>query len=202
MFDYRIRFSKTGRAIYISHLDLMHTFQRAFSRAGYRLDYSEGFNPHPEISIALPLGVGCSSVCEILDFNGEKPDADILNSTLPEGIRVDEVYIPERKASEIRFLKVCGEFCYDNRPVPDLNAMFSKESITVLKKTKRGVGEADIKPMIKSIVFSGTSMEAVICAQNPTLNPEYLARALGDDAPDFAKFERKEIYDEDMNIFR
>ena len=45
----RLRFEKTGRAVYISHLDLMHTMQRAFNRAGYHLKYSEGFNPHPQI---------------------------------------------------------------------------------------------------------------------------------------------------------
>ena len=42
----RLRFEKTGRAVYISHLDLMHTMQRVFSRAGFELKYSEGFNPH------------------------------------------------------------------------------------------------------------------------------------------------------------
>ena len=51
----RLRFSKTGRAVYISHLDLMQTMQRAFSRAGFALKYTEGYNPHPLISIALPL---------------------------------------------------------------------------------------------------------------------------------------------------
>ena len=64
----RLRFKKTGRAVYISHLDLMQTMQRAFSRAGYELKYSEGFNPHPQISIALPLSVGTASLCELMDF--------------------------------------------------------------------------------------------------------------------------------------
>ena len=59
----RLRFSKKGKAIYISHLDLMRTLQRSFLRAGYPLKYSEGYNPHPLISILLPLGVGCSSEC-------------------------------------------------------------------------------------------------------------------------------------------
>ena len=54
----RLRFEKTGRAIYISHLDMMRTMQRVFARAGLELKYSEGFNPHPQISIALPLSVG------------------------------------------------------------------------------------------------------------------------------------------------
>ena len=64
----RLLFSKTGRAKYISHLDLMRTFQRAFSRAGIQIKHTEGFNPHPFVSIALPLSVGYSSQCEILEF--------------------------------------------------------------------------------------------------------------------------------------
>ena len=68
MDKYRMLFAKTGRAVYISHLDLMRTITRAFLRAECRLKYSEGFNPHPNISIALPLSVGCESVCEIMDF--------------------------------------------------------------------------------------------------------------------------------------
>lgn len=64
----RLLFSKTGRAKYISHLDLMRTFQRAFARAGIAIKHTEGFNPHPFVSIALPLSVGYSSQCEILEF--------------------------------------------------------------------------------------------------------------------------------------
>ncbi len=64
----RLLFAKTGRARYISHLDLMRTFQRAFFRAGVPLKHTEGFNPHPFISIALPRSVGYSSQCEILEF--------------------------------------------------------------------------------------------------------------------------------------
>ena len=98
----RMRFSKTGRAIYISHLDLMATMQRAFSRAGSRLQYSEGFNPRPQISIALPLSVGTASLCELMDFRLLE-EVDItslierLNATMPEGIEVQEIYEPSRK---------------------------------------------------------------------------------------------------------
>ena len=74
----RLLFSKTGRAKYISHLDLMRTFQRAFARAGIAIKHTEGFNPHPFVSIALPLSVGYSSQCEILEFGlleGADPEA-------------------------------------------------------------------------------------------------------------------------------
>ena len=93
MDKYRMRFSKTGRAVYISHLDLMRTITRAFLRAECRLKYSEGFNPHPNISIALPLSVGCESVCEIMDFKmlEDMPCDEIksrLSTQMPEGIEV------------------------------------------------------------------------------------------------------------------
>ena len=85
----RMRFSKTGRAIWLSHLDLMRTMQRAFLRAEYPLKYSEGFNPHAQISILLPLSVGVSSECELMDFQ-LKEDVDLsqlparLTSVMPE----------------------------------------------------------------------------------------------------------------------
>ena len=105
----RLRFRKTGRAIYISHLDLMKTVQRGFSRAGYDLKYSEGFNPRPQLSIALPLSVGMGSVCELMDFK-LRNEADLtelperLTAALPEGIEVTEVYEPQRKASGRKWL--------------------------------------------------------------------------------------------------
>ena len=64
----RLRFCKTGKAKFISHLDLIATMRRALLRSGIRLVYSEGFNPHPYISSAIPLSVGCGSLCEALDF--------------------------------------------------------------------------------------------------------------------------------------
>ena len=91
-----------------------------------------------------------------------------------------------------------------------LNAFYSRDSIVISKKTKRGVGETDIMPTIKEIKFAqegnDVRLNAVISAQEPTLNPELLADALRqlcpDISPDFAKFRRLEIYDENMEVFR
>ena len=70
----RLLFEKTGSAVWMSHLDLMRLFQRAFKRAELPLTHTQGFNPRPSVSIALPLSVGVESVCELLDFDleGEK----------------------------------------------------------------------------------------------------------------------------------
>lgn len=215
----RLRFSKTGRAVYISHLDLMRTLTRAFLRADCRLKYSEGFNPHPNISIALPLSVGVQSYCEIMDFKtvDDKSPEDILEALseqLPEGLEALEVYESERKIRELKWLKIEGVFEYDERDVnamsEALGAFYSAESIVISKKTKRGVGDSDIKPAIKELRFEANendvSLTAVISAQDPTLNPELLCEALRqlapEIAPDFAKFTRIEVYDEKMEVFR
>ena len=67
----RLLFEKQGTACYISHLDLMRTFQRLFLRGGMFVKHSQGFHPHPIMSILLPLPVGQSSCCELLDFEVE-----------------------------------------------------------------------------------------------------------------------------------
>lgn len=215
----RLRFKKTGRAIYISHLDLMHTMQRCFSRAGYALKYSEGFNPHPQISIALPLSVGASSLCELMDFKlKEEVDISVLPSKLsdamPEGLVAVEAYEPQRKLSEIRWLEVEGLFEYDDRDPHNmrecLEQFFSSEEIIISKKTKRGIGETDIKPAIKEISFDvrdeGIFVHTMISAQEPTLNPDLLVDSLRQlcpgICPDFAKFIRIETYDANGDIFR
>lgn len=215
----RLRFRKTGRAVYTSHLDLMHTMQRGFSRAGLSLRYSEGFNPHPQIAIALPLSVGMASECEIMDFRLTE-DTDLaalpqrLTAAMPEGIEITEAYEMQRKPAELKWLKVRGIFEYDEKDCADmaakLAAFFAQGEIVITKKTKRGVGEADIKPAIHSITFSpcvgGVEVSAVVSAQEPTLNPDLLADALRQKAPeiapDFAKFTRLETYDAAFKVYR
>ena len=215
----RLRFQKTGRAVYISHLDLMQTLQRGFFRAGYALKYSEGFNPHPLISIALPLSVGTASECELMDFR-LKEDVDLaelparLTAALPEGIEILEAYEFTRKAAELKWLRVRGVFEYDERDAASmceaLREFYARESIVITKKTKRGMGETDIRPAIREIVFfvegRDVGLEAVISAQEPTLNPDLLADALRqlqpEIAPDFAKFTRLETYGKEMELFR
>ena len=89
----RILFEKTGDAVWMSHLDLMRLFQRAFQRAGLPLTHTQGFNPRPSVSIAMPLSVGVQSVCELLDFDlqGEKVPCqqivDRLNQVLVKGVK-------------------------------------------------------------------------------------------------------------------
>ncbi len=223
----RLRFEKTGRAVYISHLDLMATMQRAFSRAGLELKYSEGFNPHPLISILLPLSVGAGSVCELMDFRlRETPDLQVtpeflqslpgrLTAVLPEGIRVLEAYPALRKSAELKWLDVEGRLEYDSgAPAPEaLSDFFAQAEIVIEKKTKRGTAMTDIRPAIQRISFAREDtdpdviiLSAGISAQEPTLNPDHLVSALRqlrpELTPDFAEFTRLETRDAEGALYR
>jgi radical SAM-linked protein len=220
----RLLFEKTGRAKFISHLDLLRTFQRIFRRAGLELKHSEGFNPHPQITFALPLSVGAESVCELADIglvSEISGDAlpELLNSVSPEGIRFLKAYTPGRKFAEIRWLETEGTLYYDDAAGAQwlsgaagaLTGLFAAPTLVITKKTKKGEGEFDVIPAIHSIRFeekSGNeiSVRAVVSAQSPTMNPEHLVTAIRTHmpayAPDFAAFRRLELYDKDHNVFR
>ena len=218
----RILFEKKGNAVWISHLDLMRLFQRAFKRAGLPLTHTQGFNPRPSVSIALPLSVGVESSCELLDFDldGDKVANRIvrgkLNDYLIPGIRVIKVYDNMQKIKHLALLDTVVTMEYDGGVPTDavsrLQTLFAQEEVLVEKKAKSGdILDQNIVPMIKSmeIVQSDDNtiqMKARVCCQNPTLNPMQLhgavVRYLPELKPDFVKNERIEIYDADGNVFR
>jgi len=207
----RFRYSKTGKSKYISHLDLVATMQRALLRTGIKLKYSEGFNPHPYISVALPLPVGYSSLCELMDvgvLDDILPEA--AKFLLPDGIVIHEAYKPARKFGEIAWVDICGSMYYDRKPCCDiinkLMSCFTGESIIISKKTKSGFKELDIAPFIKDINFSindGIQITAKVSAQNPAVNAADLMSVFtGELIPDNIYVKRIEIYDADMIKFK
>ena len=217
----RILFEKTGNAVWISHLDLMRLFQRAFKRADLPLTHSGGFTPRPQVSIALPLSVGVESNCELLDFDldGELPPLDEiknrLNAALVKGVTVLDVYRDGRKIRDLALLESRVTLEYDSG-IPAaareaITALFSREELTLEKKGKNGITQQDIIPMIRRITVTeadpGTLvLQALICCQNPALNPGQLTAAIEKELPqyrpDFARICRQEVFDCNETIFR
>lgn len=216
----RALFEKTGNAVWISHLDLMRVFQRAFKRAGLPLTHTHGFNPRPSVSIALPLSVGVESRCELLDFDLDGVDVSCdeicrrLNDALVDGVRVLRVYDNGSKIKNLALLRSVVTLEFD-AGVPDgagerIRELLCRPSLPVEKKGKNGVVEQDLIPMIRSFEIRqlGTEveLELVACCQNPTLNPIQLhgaiLRYLPELTPDFARCRRVELYDTNENIFR
>lgn len=216
----RLLFEKKGRAVWISHLDLMRLFQRAFKRAGLPLKHTQGFNPRPSVSIALPLSVGVGSSCELLDFSLVGTEVccqeicQRLNEKLVEGIRVVRVYEDGRKLKDLRLLSCRVTLEYDNG-LPDgapeaISALFAQPELLVEKRAKNGTQEQNIIPMIRRLqVEAGekrVALYALVYCQNPTLNPALLvsaiARYLPELTPSFSHCARLEIYDEQEQVFR
>ena len=178
--ELRFRFEKRQRAAYLSHLDVMRTFQRAFIRAGIRIRHSEGFNPHPKMSIALPLQLGCESVCEVLDasvLDGPEDMASALNAVLPEGIRVLGVGQPVKPVREIAWTEWSLRF-RDEDAASEAESVLRRPTLTVEKKTKRGLGILDIAPHMELLSREGTQLRMLLRADSPTVNAGDLRKAL------------------------
>ena len=216
----RALFEKVGSARFISHLDLMRLFQRAFKRAGLPLTHTQGFNPRPSVSIALPLSLGAESHCELLDFDLESPVPleDIrnrLNAALIDGIQVREVYDNGAKIKYLALLQSRLTLEYDGGIPAGAEAaigqLFAREALVLEKKNRNGVTQQDIIPMIRNLEISRISegelrLDVLHCCQNPSLNPMQLGAAiekyLPELTPDYIRVCREEIYTEDKTVFR
>ena len=199
----------------------MRLFQRAFKRANLPLTHTQGYNPRPSVSIALPLSVGVESKCELLDFDLDGCSVscdeirDKLNATLVDGIRVIDVYEIGSKLKNLSLLDCTVTLEYDSGISADtkrnIEALFARPQLNVEKKGKNGITDQDLIPMIRRLAVTKADdktlvLEALVCCQNPTLNPMQLIAAieryLPEDKPDFAKCCRNEIYDTEEKIFR
>jgi len=217
----RILFEKTGNAVWISHLDLMRLFQRAFKRAGFHLKHTQGFNPRPSVSIALPLSVGVESHCELLDFDLEGDNISLddlimrLNNVLISGVKVLDLIDNGDKIKNLAYLDCVIDLEYDSGIPADasnkISRLFAQSEILVEKKSKNGITEQNIAPMIRSFAISTQDTNTLqictrICCQNPTLNPGQFVAAISkylpDVIPDYSKCTRVEVYNHDNEIFR
>ena len=217
----RLLFSKSGNAVWISHLDTMRLFQRAFKRSGLLLTHTQGFNPRPSVSIALPLSVGVESRCELLDFQLDNQDVpceqikERLNCSLVEGITVLEVYNDGRKLKDLALLQCALTLEYDQgvpcQAADVIRQLFMADELLVDKKGKNGITQQDLIPLIKNLQVKQSNpnallLEATVCCQNPSLNPNQIAQAilkyLPHLYPDFVICKRIELLTDDGSIFR
>ena len=216
----RLLFIKEAQASYISHLDLMRTFQRAFPRTELDIRHSQGFHPHPIMSIVLPLPVGQSSDCELLDFEVTQDTdgagiAEKLNEGLPSGLRALTCYESTRPVRELALVRADVEMEYD-AGVPEgaaeqLQELFARPSLVIEKRTKRKeLAEVDVAPMLHSLTLEAGEkvlfLRVTVMAQNPGLNPQLLGKVIEKElpslTPDFIRVRRRELLDADGGVFR
>ncbi len=155
--DVRAVFEKKGRAVFISHLDLFRTMQRALKRSKLPVWYSQGFNPHIYLNFPLALSLGVSSSTEFMDFSVTESfdmdeGRDMLNSVMPEGLSVLKLSGPIYKNSDIGFAEY--KMCFYGGAAPEymlekLNMMMDLETIEIDKRSKsKGTIKIDIRPYL------------------------------------------------------
>ena len=197
MFLLRLRaiFEKTGRARYISHLDLNRCMLRVFRRSKLPVWYTEGFNPHPYYSFALALSLGFESRCEIMDFNITDDNMTYneiknkLNAVMPEGMRIVSVAEQIKKITAITKAEYSFSLVSeDSEKLHDsVQELINCPEILIDKKTKKGIKTVDIKPdmEIVSCEISDGSVNMIMrlpagtqTNYNPTLFIEALKLSL------------------------
>jgi len=236
MYKFRLRFSKTGSLRFIGHLDFLRIFQQMIRRAGLPIAYSKGFNPHQQLSFALPLPLGMTSINDYADITLATgiPPLEIvktLNVAAPQGlhihaakpinqgegaaaaivitamyfIRTDnlcqekaDASLPEgsvstqRRASEM--LYPTEQRGLELSPII-IEEILSSPTLVVLKKTKSGVKNTDIRPDIKKIVATSTGVELLLSAgSSQFLNPLLVAEVIFGKKPCTSTITRVELY--------
>ncbi len=215
----RIFYTKTGRAKYISHLDVNRCMQRNIKRSGLPVWYTEGFNPHLYITFPLPISLGHQSLCESMDI---KVDESVsfeeiktrLSKVLPEGFEITDVAAPIMKPDKIAFAEYELLLASETVSPSDIADRFwefiARDEIVVAKKTKKGMIDIDIKPFI--LVHSTKASDDCLRVSArfkasilQSINPALLLNAFFasvDNTVYAKKITRLSLTDEDGNNFR
>lgn len=206
----RVWFSKDKQARFISHLDLNRCVIRAINAAGIKIWHTEGFNPHPFITFALPLQLGIRGRSESFDMRLLEECDDIverMNEYLPEGIRVISVEDPVRKPRDI----VCAKYevMFENISKDVLERFFAQPEISVEKKTKSGVKMIDLKECISDLdvekLQDKVKVSMILPAGNTyNVSPMLVVKALEDFTEQEFWYDvtKLEMYTKDKNIWR
>lgn len=187
---YRLRFSKTGRVKYISHLDMIKVVQRALFRTKLPIAYSEGFHPHQQTAFPVNLSLGYTSYDELLEITltEELPLEEVkerLNAVFPEGLHIHEAYFGGKKYNFLSYAIYNVKLTTENPKLlsEQLMEFLAQEEILIEKKGKRGMKQVDLKPMIElqRQEVDSDSLTLTLCLPTGSinnLNPALIVKAL------------------------
>lgn len=186
-------FYKGGLLRFVGHLDLMRTLQRAMRRAEIPLAYSQGFNPHPLMSFASPLALGCIGEQEVMEIKLEQEMTDEavltqLNAQLPEGLHISACRTIEDQGpsamAKVQAALYRIRFAQGLEWAGIVDDFMKQEKILVKKLGKvRGRKqqiEVDIKPWIYDLQIEDERTILLLCAcgSEQNLKPELLVQEI------------------------
>ena len=193
----RVTFSIGDELKYISHLDLMRLWQRALRRADIPLAYSQGFSPHPRISLAAPLAIGVTSSCELMDIyvtSRVSPHHFIkaVCRQLPQGIDIFEVVemglgLPSLQ-SQMQYAEYEVGIETDKKQKEveaSLQTLLAKDTLPWQHTRDREIRKYDLRALIDSLwLINSNSQKLTLgmrlrCDSSGTGRPEQVTAALG-----------------------
>ncbi len=156
-----VKFSRGPEVKYISHLDLMRFWRRALLRAAMPVIYPEGFNPHPRISLALPLPVGVESSGELMEVFLGKRIAPLffiktVSPQLPLGIEILEVREVSSRLSSLQSRVKFAEYELEvegggEEIRSSIRDFLVKESMPWEHMRDTGTHSYDLRPLVEDI---------------------------------------------------
>ena len=171
---HRITFSKTGRAKYLGHLELVHLFIRAFKRADLNLVYSKGFHPMPKISFTSALPVGTESIHEIVEIElSDTTPISLLRQRiarqLPSGIKILHFEEVPHDKGKLTLRESHYHIAMDGLRVEqaDLDRFLQSEYFPVSKTTKGNRKTINARSLVKSINLVPPSGLDLIITHDP-----------------------------------
>ena len=184
------KFTKLGYLKFISHLDLVDLFQRTLFQNKVDVKFSEGFNPHPRMSIAYPLPLGIESNSEYMEIylNSRIDLKDFLikmNERLPDGIKIieamydDDESISNKVKSVVYAFKLLNTFFDKNKDVDiakELDKINSMDIVEIERKRKKGKRrifvKENAKEYLKRLELKDDAIYAYIkMSENGSLKP-------------------------------
>lgn len=184
---YIYTFSKNKQVQYVSHLDTLRVFERAMRRAKLPASYSQGFHPHPLITFAQPLGVGIAGNGELVEIGFDRAlseeEQERFRAAMPGGFELLHCRENEMKSPFAALALADYEIRLGTKiSAQQAEEFMNREEILMMKRTKKGEKQVNIRPMIRKLEMTETADETVLCALlkagEPSLKPELLLRAL------------------------
>lgn len=211
----RIKFAKEGAMKFIGHLDMMRYFQKMMRKADVDICYSGGFSPHQIMSFAAPLGVGLTSRGEYVDIEVAGTDSSAammkrLNSVMVEGVEILSYRrLPDNAANAMSIVAAADyTVCFREEYLPEdwddfcagIGKWLAQDKILVMKKTKKGEKELDIRPLIYHLSAEGQQIRMQIATGSaanlkPSLIIQTYMESRGMELAEFALMVRRdEVY--------
>ena len=173
-----LKYEKTGRACFVSHIDLLKHTARTIRRAGIPVKFSNGYSPHALVFFSAPLALGVASRAEYLAIDADMNGDELLakyNSACQEGLKASRVFECEKNPN-LQGKIVCADYVFptEYRDI-DLSGGFE---ISYLKKGEQVVEEVSSK--IFAVLNRDGFLALRLATGNTNLRPDRLLAKLNE----------------------